>query len=123
MKKAKVENKEPIYLVSMNGPKKNKMFTERQHALTLFLTYSQAIPCAECGRRSKHHWTQRCTFVVMQEVGLMLKRGEKVHMPLAPVCTKHILAEHPEMEEGERDELSKDSDFTDGRKDPPHSGV
>lgn len=84
---------EQIYLVAATPPKPNPLFTEKQLQLTRFLDYSGPVPCAECGRRSRRHWTSLGTFRVMQEMQFCLKAGEKVHLPMTPVCTKHILTE------------------------------
>lgn len=84
---------EQIYLIAVNECKPNPLFTERQHSLTRFLRFSGPVPCAECGRRSRLQWTQLATFRVMREEQFTLQAGEKVHLPMAPVCTKHILAD------------------------------
>ena len=84
---------EQIYLIAVNECKPNPLFTERQHSLTRFLRFSGPVPCAECGRRSRTHWTQLGTFSVMNEYQFSLQRGEKVHLPMSPVCTKHILTD------------------------------
>ena len=79
-------------LVGLYEAKPNKMFTEEQRAAVRFLRYNQAVPCAECGRRSKTHWTVLYSFEA-QSLGMLIpKRSGRVHMPLAPVCRAHILA-------------------------------
>jgi hypothetical protein len=79
-------------LVGLYEAKPNKMFTEEQRATVRFLRYNQAVPCAECGRRSKTHWTVLYSFEA-QSLGMLIpKRSGRVHMPLAPVCRAHILA-------------------------------
>ena len=78
-------------IVGLYEAKPNKMFTEEQRAAVRFLRYSQAVPCAECGRRSKTHWTVLYSFEA-QSLGMLIpKRSGTVHMPLAPVCRAHIL--------------------------------
>ena len=79
-------------VVGLYEAKPNKLFTEEQRAAVRFLRYNQAVPCAECGRRSKAHWTVLYSFEA-QSLGMLVpKRSGKVHMPLAPVCRSHILA-------------------------------
>lgn len=82
--------------------KPNKMFTQAQTELTRFLRYTAAVPCAECGRRRKTHWTQLCSFKALtmrNAFGVLDAQmaNAQVHPPLAPVCRDHLLA--PEVEE------------------------
>lgn len=78
--------------------KPNKMFTEQHRQLVRFLRYSMAVPCAECGRRKRTHWTMLFSFQAMSMGFLVPKKSGKIHMPLTPVCTDHILA-HPDHKE------------------------
>ena len=43
-------------------PAPNPMFSEMQRAVTLFVRYKEAVPCAVTGRRTKHHWTSQVRF-------------------------------------------------------------
>ncbi len=79
-----------VVLSQVNEAKPNKMFTEEQRSLVRFLTYSEAVPCSMCGRRSKRHWTMLCSFAAAEFEGFTLKTG-RVLLPFAPVCTKHPL--------------------------------
>jgi len=77
--------------------KPNKMFSAEITQLVAFLRYTQAVPCAECGKRSKHHWTMRCSFEAhsMKPGMFTLAQSGTVHLPLAPVCRAHLLAPSP----------------------------
>jgi len=59
----------------------------------VFLRYSQAVPCAECGKRSKYHWTMLLSFAAHRMAPGMFTLAEsgQVHIPLAPVCRDHLL--------------------------------
>ena len=76
--------------------KPNKMFTQDQHALVRFLRFTVAVPCAECGKRRKFHWTQLCSFQALSMGMLIPKRSGRVHLPLTPVCRDHLLASETE---------------------------
>ena len=82
-----------VQLVQVAEAKPNAMFTEEQRATVRFLRYSGPVPCAECGRRSKTHWTMLCSFSAMtMGASIRLVESNKVHLPLAPVCRSHLLA-------------------------------
>lgn len=85
----KVDVKDCTYIVAVTPPKPNKLFDEWSHNTTRFLTFSKAVPCAECGKRSKHHWTSLASFSVMLERLFTLVPSEKVHLPFTPVCSRH----------------------------------
>lgn len=75
--------------------KPNKMFTEEQRQSIRFLRYSHPVECAECGRRSKSHWTSLLSFQAMDMRGtsIVLRSATgKIHAPLTPVCGSHPLA-------------------------------
>jgi len=85
----------PAYLTVLAEAKPNPMFTEEQRVLVRFVHYSAAVPCCECGRRSKKHWTMSCSFAAHSfpaTFSVSLAKSGKVHLPLAPVCTSHLLA-------------------------------
>lgn len=81
--------------VSVGLPANNPMFSERQHAITRFLSFSKPVKCAHCGRYRRKHWTQLKFFQVMmmELAGLALVPSEKIYPPLTPVCEDHILKE------------------------------
>lgn len=83
---------EALY-VQLFEAKPNTMFTDEQTAMVRFLRYTQAVPCAECGKRSKHHWTVLYAFKATRMVPGMftLQESEQVHLPLTPVCRNHPL--------------------------------
>lgn len=73
----------------------NKLFTEDERALVRFLRYSQAVPCAECGRRRRLHWTMLLSFeakTMPDKASFTLVPGKRAHPPLIPVCSSHLLA-------------------------------
>jgi len=73
--------------------KPNAMFSEEMMRAVVFLRYTQAVPCAECGKRSMFHWSMRCSFQAqsMRPGMFTLAVSEKVHLPFAPVCRGHLL--------------------------------
>ena len=84
---------EPLQVLLYDA-KPNTMFTDAQTATIRFLRYNQSVPCAECGKRSKHHWTVLYSFKAtsMVEGMFTLQESDKVHLPLTPVCRDHPLA-------------------------------
>ena len=56
------------------------------------MRFTVAVKCAECGRRSKHHWTQLCSFQARTLAAIVPNKSGKVHSPLTPVCRGHLLA-------------------------------
>jgi hypothetical protein len=81
----------PLWL-DLFEAKPNKMFAEEQRQAVRFLRYSQAVACAECGKRSKHHWSALYSFEALSlAAALVATESGKVHMPLSPVCRSHIL--------------------------------
>ena len=76
----------------------NKMFTEWQRATVRFLRYSKPIRCAECGKRTKHHWTSLFAFQALDASGAsftLKSRSGKLHQPLTPVCRNHPMSPDP----------------------------
>jgi hypothetical protein len=95
---------EKVLQVTILEARPNPLFEEWQRELVRFLRFNRAVPCAECGRRSKHHWTQVVSFKaynVATAKSFILERNwsGKIHPPLAPVCGSHPLAvaEFPEI--------------------------
>lgn len=84
-------------MVQFMAAKPNTMFSAEMTQLVTFLRYTQAVPCAECGKRSKHHWTMLVSFQAqsMKPGMFTLAQSGKVHLPLAPVCRAHLLAPSP----------------------------
>lgn len=88
-------NEAEIQVVALHEAKPNKMFTEWQTRNVRFLRYRFPVECAECGRRSKSHWTVLYSFEA-QSLGMFVPvRSGKVHPPLAPVCGTHLLSPAP----------------------------
>ena len=86
---------ENVLQVGLYEAKPNPLFTEAQRATVRFLHYSRAVACAECGRRSKHHWTSLFSFLAMDTRGrsfVLQSATGKVHPPLTPVCSSHPMA-------------------------------
>lgn len=80
--------------VTLFAAKPNALFDEALQRAVRFLRYSAAVACAECGRRSKHHWTLLVLFTakVWPKNGFDLT-GSGTHLaPLTPVCRAHLLA-------------------------------
>lgn len=69
----------------------NPMFSEQQRQLIRFLRYNQHVPCAECGKKARTHWTMLCQFIP-QTMGQFAMKPGKSHAPLTPVCQDHPLA-------------------------------
>lgn len=79
----------------MYEAKPNRMFSEAQRAAVRFLRFSRAVECAECGRRSKSHWTSLFSFQAMDmksNVFFLRSKTGKVHPPMTPVCHSHPMA-------------------------------
>ena len=87
---------EPLQVLLFDA-KPNPMFSDEQTRTIRFLQYNQAVPCAECGKRSKRHWTVLYSFKATSMVSgaFTLQESGKVHLPLTPVCTNHPLAPAP----------------------------
>jgi len=83
-----------LLYVNVCEAKPNPMFTEAQRASIRFLLYNKSVPCAECGKKRRKHWTMMCEFLA-HSMGVdhpfAIKSG-LVHPPLAPVCGDHLLA-------------------------------
>jgi len=78
--------------VQLMAAKENALFTEEQRQLVVFLSYTGAVPCAACGKRSRYHWTMRVSFQAQDTASFVLVPLGPVHLPLAPVCRAHPLA-------------------------------
>ena len=85
--------------VEIFAPKPNKLFPDWLTDRTKFLRFSAAVPCAECGKRTKHHWTLLASFQAHTMSAIVPIKSGKVHPPLTAVCRSHLLA--PEIEAGD----------------------
>lgn len=86
------EEWDQVLKVDMYEARQNPMFTEQQRQTVRFLRYSHPVECAECGRRSRRHWTSLFSFQAMDMNGTSFVLGSasgKVHPPLTPVCGAH----------------------------------
>lgn len=84
-----------ISLIGVLEAKPNTIFTEEQRAAVRFLRYDGAVACAECGRRTKSHWTMLCSFEAKtfpKGLALTLADSGKTHLPFSPVCHAHPIA-------------------------------
>lgn len=85
-------NSANVLQVHLLEAKPNKMFTAEQTAAVRFLHYSHPVECAECGKRSKYHWTSLFSFQAMDfknSIYVLRSSSGKVHPPLTPVCRTH----------------------------------
>lgn len=83
--------------VEIFDAKPNEMFTPELTAWLRFLRYNRPVPCAECGKKKRNHWTMLCAFkaVTIPNGAFALNADAcQVHPPLTPVCTDHPLAPH-----------------------------
>ncbi len=87
----KTSGETAINAVQIFEARANRLYTEEQRAIVRFLRYSRAVPCAECGRKSKTHWTLLISFRAKTMAAIIPKDSGKVHMPLTPVCRNHLL--------------------------------
>jgi hypothetical protein len=81
---------EPLQVMLFEA-KPNAMFTAAQTRCIRFLRFSRSVPCAECGKRTKHHWTALYSFKALSMTMIVAKESDKVHAPLAAVCRSHLL--------------------------------
>jgi hypothetical protein len=74
--------------------KPNALFTEEMRSLIRFLRFSASVPCAECGRKRKTHWTMITPFHAhtFPKHSFALVESGKVHEGAQPVCRAHLLA-------------------------------
>jgi len=77
--------------VEYREAKPNKMFSPQLTALLRFATYRHAVPCVECGKKRKAHWTMLCPFRATTLTGIVLESGD-LRAPGDPVCSDHPLA-------------------------------
>lgn len=88
-------NPDNVLQVHLYEARPNRLFTEEQRQTVRFLRYSHLVECAECGRRSKSHWTSLFSFQAMDmkcsSFTLRSATG-KIHPPMTPVCGIHPMA-------------------------------
>ena len=77
--------------------KPNKMFPDWMNERVKFLRFSASVPCAECGKRRKFHWTFLAAFQAHSMAMIVPQKSGKIHAPLTAVCRNHLLS--PEVEE------------------------
>ena len=88
-------NPDKVLQVHLFEARPNKMFSEEHRQAVRFLRFNIPVECAECGRRSKLHWTSLFSFKAMDMKSsfVILRSGtDKVHAPLTPVCSSHPMA-------------------------------
>lgn len=73
--------------------KENPMFDQITHDCMRFVRYEEAVPCALCGRQSKHHWTCIVRFKTADiEKGFFTLQMSLRWFPAGkPVCRAHIM--------------------------------
>lgn len=100
MTKKKKGKKLDLLFVQILEAAPNRMFTEQERAGVRFLRFNRRIPCAECGKKVKIHWTCLYQFKCgdMKKSMFTLQFSDKVHLPLTPVCGDHPVAPHYEYE-------------------------
>ncbi len=77
--------------VEMLPAQPNKMFSEWENHITVFLKYRRGVRCAHCGRKRSVHWTQLVFFRIADLGDFVLSPGDKEYPPLTPVCPDHVL--------------------------------
>lgn len=92
----------------------NDMFSEAQRANVRFLRFSHPVPCAECGKHTRKHWTMLYSFKALRMAFVIPAESGKIHPPLTPVCDDHptalaelfypTVANDPMLEDEEEDE-------------------
>jgi hypothetical protein len=80
-----------LLYVNVCEAKPNPLFTEQQRAAVRFLIYNKSVPCAECGKKLRKHWTMICEFMAHSMGTFAVQKSGLVHPPLSPVCGAHLL--------------------------------
>lgn len=94
MKKSNRHRVELRNEVHLRMAQPNKMFPDWLTERVRFMRYKVAVPCAECGKKRKCHWTLLCEFkanTFPEGPAFSLIKG-KILPPLSPVCAAHLLA-------------------------------
>lgn len=79
--------------VQVFDAKPNKMFPDWLTERTKFLRFSEAVPCALCGKKRKTHWTLACRFRAckVEDQMFVVKMDKRVFQPGNQVCRDHLL--------------------------------
>jgi hypothetical protein len=93
--------------VQVLDAKPNEMFPDWITERVKFLRFSVSVPCAECGKRRKFHWTFLASFQAHSMAMFVPKKSGKIHAPLTAVCRDHLLAPEVEKAEDEIRELAR----------------
>jgi hypothetical protein len=78
--------------MEMFEAKDNPMFPPALTSRLRFVRYSKAVPCACCGRKSRHHWTLTCSFSAKTFTNLPVFKSSAILAPMTPVCSAHPLS-------------------------------
>lgn len=70
-------------------PAPNPMFSPLQHLMTRFVRYQESVPCACCGRMSKHHWTSLVRFKAIRLDSFWVEKRAPWIPAGKPVCRAH----------------------------------
>jgi hypothetical protein len=80
-----------VQILGANDP----ILSEQMRKAVRFLRFNQSIPCTECGKKCRLHWTMLCEFVAKRtDKGSFVLQDGKIHPPLTPVCGDHPLGPH-----------------------------
>ncbi|HTA46368.1 MAG TPA: hypothetical protein VK789_28190 [Bryobacteraceae bacterium] len=85
--------REPVPITYIAEAAPNKMFSEEQRERVRFLRFEKAVPCCECGKRRKTHWTSRAPFRALTMATIVPIDSGRIHIGIAPVCRDHLLAD------------------------------
>lgn len=80
---------EQILHLQICEAKPNKLFTEEQRQMCLFLRYNKAVECRRCGKKRKLMWTMLCQFKAHEMGDFSLDDGGMSFEPLDAVCSNH----------------------------------
>lgn len=75
--------------ISVTAPKPNPRFSEWEHTITRFLTYSRPVKCAHCGKKKRNLWTCLKFFRVVEMEPLVAVPSPTEYPPLTPICSDH----------------------------------
>lgn len=89
---AKIEEPDPK-TAQYFDPMPNPMFPDWLTGLIAFARYPEAVPCALCGRRTRHHWTMKVPFTAVDvKAGqFQVPEGKTVFRQGSPVCRDHLM--------------------------------
>lgn len=81
----------PPVKIEVFDAKPNPMFSPELTAVTKFLRYEKAVPCAFCGRKSRYHWTTLIKFKAGEMGPFAIRWSETAFEPMTPVCRGHLM--------------------------------